>query len=308
MTPRLGINNCFAIKRWPQPEDWGVIVREELGLDLVQHSFDLVDFSLSDDQLREEAARVGRACEQRGIELHSTFTGLIAYSWNLLLAPAHEERVRARRWYERAIAFSAKAGAAATGGHVGSLTVGDSLDAGRQALLWSELRSSLEYLSAVARRAGLKTFMVENMACAREPSTIAQLRELVSEPDPDHAEVALCLDIGHQCVPGTSGDDRDPYAWLKAVGGRAAVIHLQQSDAHGDHHWPFTARHNDLGRIDAARVLRDLAGAAEKEPVLILEVIPPFEEDDEQVLEDLRVSVEHWRQALHDAGEPLRAG
>src|SRR5262249_35376296 len=41
---RLGINTCFAVKRWPQPADWAAIARDELGLDLVQHSLDLVDF------------------------------------------------------------------------------------------------------------------------------------------------------------------------------------------------------------------------------------------------------------------------
>ena len=42
-TYRLGINTCFAVKRWPQPERWATLVRDELGLDLVQHSLDLVD-------------------------------------------------------------------------------------------------------------------------------------------------------------------------------------------------------------------------------------------------------------------------
>ncbi len=42
-TYRLGINTCFAVKRWPQPERWATLVRDEFGLDLVQHSLDLVD-------------------------------------------------------------------------------------------------------------------------------------------------------------------------------------------------------------------------------------------------------------------------
>ena len=38
MRIQLGINTCFAVKRWPLPEDWAPIVRDELGLQLVQHS------------------------------------------------------------------------------------------------------------------------------------------------------------------------------------------------------------------------------------------------------------------------------
>ena len=41
MRVRLGINTCFAVKRWPRPEDWAPVVRDRLGLELVQHSLDL---------------------------------------------------------------------------------------------------------------------------------------------------------------------------------------------------------------------------------------------------------------------------
>src|SRR5580700_3621653 len=40
---RLGINNCFAVKRWPRPDDWAAIVAEDLGLDTVELSLDLLD-------------------------------------------------------------------------------------------------------------------------------------------------------------------------------------------------------------------------------------------------------------------------
>jgi hypothetical protein len=31
MRARLGINNCFAVKRWPQPGDWASIVAGDRG-------------------------------------------------------------------------------------------------------------------------------------------------------------------------------------------------------------------------------------------------------------------------------------
>ena len=37
MHARLGINNCFAVKRWPRPDDWASIVRNDLGLVLVEN-------------------------------------------------------------------------------------------------------------------------------------------------------------------------------------------------------------------------------------------------------------------------------
>jgi sugar phosphate isomerase/epimerase len=295
----LGINNCFAVKRWPAPDEWAPVVRE-LGLDLVQHSLDLVDFSVSDDQLDAQATAVRDACQAHRIVLDSTFTGLAAYSTNLLLAGEPAARARAEAWYERVIRFTAAAGAPATGGHLGSLSASDFTDPARRGKLWSELEAALDRLSREARAAGLEGLLVENMACAREPSTIDQVVGLLAEGDPERVAVALCLDVGHQCVPGTSGEERDPYAWLRRLGDRAAVVHLQQSDAEGDHHWPFTGHYNELGRIDAARVLEALGSAR---PALIIEVIPPFEADDRQVLDELRDTVAYWQAAL--AAEPV---
>jgi hypothetical protein len=39
----LGINLSFCVKRWVTAELWAPLVRDRLGLDLVQFSFDLVD-------------------------------------------------------------------------------------------------------------------------------------------------------------------------------------------------------------------------------------------------------------------------
>ncbi len=47
-------------------------------------------------------------------------------------------------------------------------------------------------------------------------------------------------------------------------------------------------------------MLDTLAGAGVTDMLLILEVIPPFEADDEQVIGDLRASAEVWRRALAD--------
>ena len=54
---RLGINTCFAVKRWPRPEEWARIAADELGLDLVQHSLDLVDLDAGDSALAAQGRR-----------------------------------------------------------------------------------------------------------------------------------------------------------------------------------------------------------------------------------------------------------
>jgi D-erythrulose 1-phosphate 3-epimerase len=295
-TFRLGINNCFAVKRWPEPKQWAAIVRDRLDLDLVQHSLDLVELSAPAHRLQAEAERVRKACATRGLELHSTFTGLVAYSSNLLLDPQPARRKAAEAWYRRAIEFSAAAGAKGTGGHVGAYSTTDWHDAPRRRKLDAEFHAALLRLSGLSKRAGLRVLYVENLAATREPSTMADVTRLLTHGDARHVPLELCLDVGHMCTPGTHGAERDPYAWLRHFSPRA--VHVQQSDANGDHHWPFTTEFNRLGRIDAKRVIDILSQSGVPEVALILEIIPPFEADDEMVLDDLSASVRHWRRAL----------
>lgn len=302
MRLRLGINTCFAVKRWPRPDDWAPIVADRFGLRLVQHSLDLVDLTGTTDDDERQAAAILAATSAAGLDVASTFTGLAAYSANLLLHPDLEARAAAGAWYERVIAFTARLGAPATGGHVGAMSVPDWADPGRRAERWDDLRSGLRALARHAASAGLDTIVVENLAAAREPSTIAMIRELVSAATAEQAAIALCLDVGHMCVPGTSGDDRDPYAWLRQLGPTAPIIQVQQSDADGDHHWPFTPARNAQGRIDADRVIDALGEGGTDRSDLIIEVIPAFEQDDEDVLDDLEATADYWREALGRRG------
>jgi sugar phosphate isomerase/epimerase len=294
----LGINTCFAVKRWPRPQDWAPIVAGQLGLGLVQHSFDLV----APGAPISSAAGVVEVARAHRLELHSTFTGLAAYSDNLLLHPDAEARARAETWFGAAIAYSAALGAHATGGHVGAFSVPDWTDEMRRRELWATLRESLSRLATEARRAGLEYLVVENLAAARAPSTMAMVGELLSPGGPDRTPIRLCLDVGHMCVPGSTGADRDPYAWLRALGPVSPIVQLQQSDTEGDHHWPFTPERNAAGRIDADRVIDALGEGGTLESALVLEIIPSFEQDDAEVLADLRASVDYWRDALERRG------
>ena len=99
---RLGINTCFAVKRWPEPEQWAAIVRDELGLNIVQHSLDLVDVGASDELLQAEGEEVRAVCAKKGLVLDSTFTGLAAYSANMLLDPRSAVRQHWEAWFGRA--------------------------------------------------------------------------------------------------------------------------------------------------------------------------------------------------------------
>ena len=293
---QLGINTCFAVKRWPRPADWAPIVRDTLGLDLVQVSLDLVDLTHDEESLARVVDEHLEALDRHGIRIHSVFTGVAGYSSNLLLHPGEREREAAERWYERAIDFAARLGVDSVGGHVGAYSVPDWADAERRSLLWEELRLRLGRLASVARSRGLQGFLIENLAVRREPSTMPDIESLITDGDDEHVPLQLCLDVGHMCVPETEGEERDPYAWLRRLGGRATVIQIQQGDALGDRHWPFTAEHDEVGRIVPSAVLETL-GHTSTAP-LVFEVIPAFEAPDDATLADLVELVRRWREAM----------
>ena len=229
MRLQLGINTCFAVKRWPRPDDWAPLVRDRLGLRLVQHSLDLVDPSAPPQRLESAAGELRAAVAGHGLELHSTFTGLVAYSANLLLAPDAVDREAALAWYRQVIGLTAAVGGRATGGHVGCFSVPDWRDPQRRNELWEGLRRALAELATDARGAGLEYLVVENLAVAREPSTMAMIGELLDDGDASRVPIRLCLDVGHMVVPGTDGTGSRPVrvaadAWpLRADRPAAAV-------------------------------------------------------------------------------------
>src|SRR5438309_6763774 len=146
MMLRLGINTCFAVKRWPRPADWAPLVADRLELSLVQHSLDLVDLTVGAAGIERQAEALGAAAAH-GLVVTSTFTGLAAYSSNLLLGPDPEACEAAMVWYASAIGFSGRVGASATGGHIGALSVSDAADPVRLADRWRDLGALLEVLA-----------------------------------------------------------------------------------------------------------------------------------------------------------------
>ena len=302
MRARLGINTCFAVKRWPSPDDWAQKVRYDIGVDLVELSLDLMPDIGNPEQRARTADQTLGALTRYGLRAETTFTGLSAYCDNLLMHPDAERRRAALDWYLAVVDLTARLGVKGTGGHVGAMSVPDWSEPASRAARWSGLRADLAEISGRAREAGLDYMLIENLASVREPSTIASVESLLTNGDAAHVPIRLCLDLGHQCVPGTTGADRDPYAWLQRFGSRLTEVQLQQSDGLADRHWPFTPERNQAGRIDPGRVLDTLADSGADDVLLILEVIPAFEEDDEQVIRDLKESAALWAAAMSERG------
>jgi D-erythrulose 1-phosphate 3-epimerase len=297
----FGLNTCFAVKRWPEPEEWARIVGS-MGVRHAQFSFDLLDPVLvNDDRVYFQTRDV---CEQHDIEITSAFTGLISYAQNSLGHPNDTMRERARDWYKAAIDAAAILGARGVGGHIGALSVRQFEDRGDRAQAITGIIDSVRALAEHAATRGLEFLLWEVMPVAREyPSELDSAEELMVKLEGATAvPVVLCLDMGHACAARASSMDRDPYAWLERLGRFTQVVHLQQTDGVGDRHWPFTGEFNQQGIVDPDRVV-DLVARFERETVeLMLEPMFAFEAPDDQVLADLAESVAFWEPSLQRLG------
>ena len=290
----FGVNLSFAVKRWPEPEVWAAFVRHELGVELVQFSFDLLDPWWPDALSRPLARRVREAVAAEGLVLHSAFVGLAAYTYNGLLHPEPEGRRAAYGWFERAADLAAEMGAAAVGGPVGGLSVAGAADPSEAERRYDELLDLLGNLTAHAKRAGLKEWLIEPTPLRREvPWTVSGAERLLNDlRSVAGVPVRYALDVGHALYRPLYGPAASLEPWL-GLGDAVALVHLQQTDGLSDSHWGFTRP----GLVEVGAVAEQLARAGAKVP-LILEIFYPFEEADETVCEAMKASVRACRTGL----------
>lgn len=306
----LGINTCFAVKRWPETERWMSIIADDLGLQQCQVSLDLFEPGLDPVMATGTAQAVSKAAATAGVTLHSTFTGLAGYSGNLLLHPAPEARRAALQWFERAIDLTGEMGAAGTGGFLGALSVADAADPVQRHMRTGELKAAMDHLSDYASRVGLSFLLFENMAVPRElGSCIPEAHQLEAMGSEGPVPWTLCLDLGHPCALNTGSPSDDPLHWLSEDWMRTPVLQIQQANRAGDFHWPFTPERNAEGLLFPAAVIESLqANIPDGDLYLFFEIIHPAEYPDDGVLSDLRQSVDCWNTAIEQAAVAPNSG
>lgn len=289
---QIGVNLSFAVKRWVEPEAWTAVV-SEMGLEVAQFSFDLID-PLWPAPLRSAlAAQHRRAAEARGITVHSAFVGLACYTYNNLLHPLPEGREAARLWWRGAIETAAELGTRKVGGPLGGLSVRDADDPARRHERLVRLHADLHDLLEYARSHGLTEFLIEPVPLSREtPSNVVETRGWLEDLRNAAIPVKFCVDIGHALYQPLYGTTARLEDWLE-LGDALGLLHLQQTDGQSDSHWGL----DDPRGIVQLQPLKDtLERHGHGNLPVILEVFYPFEASDEFVLRDVRSSVWQMRE------------
>jgi D-erythrulose 1-phosphate 3-epimerase len=288
----FGVNLSFAVKRWPEPDTWARIVREQMGIESVQFSYDLLDPWWPDPERLRACAEVRAAAERYGIQIHSAQIGIAKYTFNGLLQPSADLRAVAERWWERAIEVAAAIGAGAVGGPLGALTAGSAELEGERDRRYEEAVQTLVRLSQLCADAGLEAILVEPTPQAREiPATIDESVRLARDLDGRTAvPMRYVLDIGHALYQPLYGAEATLPAWLDALRGDIGILHIQNTDFQSDSHWGWP---DERGIYDLAGFAAEVQAAGLERTPVYLEVFYPFETADAIVLENAVSSVQH---------------
>jgi D-erythrulose 1-phosphate 3-epimerase len=285
----VGLNLCFAIKRWPEPEEWARIVADELDVKSVQFTMDLIDPWWPESDRRAMAGRVRTAAAARSIAIHSVQIGLAGYTYNGLLHPDETARRIAEDWWRRSIDMAAELGAGAVGGPIGALSVADAASSDRRAALYAEVVDRLGGLADHAQRSGLDALLIEPTPLPREiPSTIDEAKRLIADASGGAVPLRFVLDVGHALYRPLYGEDASLVPWLSELRDHIGVLHLQNHDYRADAHWGWP---DARGTYDPAGFFREVRDAGLEGVPVFIEVFSPFEQADDEIVPLIRSSL-----------------
>jgi sugar phosphate isomerase/epimerase len=290
----LGINLSFAIKRWVEPPVWARLVRETLGLELVQFTYDLLDPWWPLASRRSMITDVRKAAADWGLQIDSAFSGFANYCFDGLLHPDAAGRKASMEWWKRAFDVAADIGAKASGGPLGGMSVTDASHPEQRQRRYHNLLDAVAKLSKAAKAAGLERLQIECTPLAREvPYTVEMAKKFLSDLEGRcDVSIKLLVDIGHALYQPLYGSEVRMPQWLNGLGHSIGAFHLQNTDFQSDSHWGWP---DSRGLFDVAGFAREVQAAGLHDVPAFLEIIYPFELADEAVLKNITSSVMHCR-------------
>ncbi|HEX73431.1 MAG TPA: hypothetical protein ENN65_08970, partial [Candidatus Hydrogenedentes bacterium] len=223
----LGISTGFAINRYPEAEDWVAIVADELGLDTVQFTADLLNPDLPTPVVAHQAEHIRAVCDAKGVRVQSAFTSQFTRV-NHLMHPIPEIRRAWLNWFKRFFTIAAELGAEGAGSHFGIMAARDYADAEIRERRICDAVDAWRELSEFAATLGMRYLIWEPMSVPREiGETISAAQDIQRRcAEGFAAPMLLCLDVDHGDVLSSDPRDTDPHAWLRAFAGQYPAVHI----------------------------------------------------------------------------------
>ena len=307
----LGTDLSFGLKMWPETDRWLNIVKNYLGLDVIEFNSDFLDPLFNDtNEYMEVAKEIYQACKENNIEINNYFTGEMTHCVNFITHPDERLRKGGIKWCKGAIDIASTMGARAIGSNFNNIPSYIRNDKFLYKKTIDYLMSTLSDLTRYSKEKNLKFLLWEQMYSPSEvPYTIEQTKKYFEKLNSiSSLPVKLVIDVGHACCQNFKHleDDADPYRWIEECGYLAEVIHLQQTDGLASRHWPFTKEYNKKGIIFPELILKSIEKADIDKIYLIFEIFFPLEVNEKTVLSEMVETVKYWRKFLSKYAEEVR--
>jgi hypothetical protein len=323
----LGVNGAFITRRWEKPENF-MRLTAETGFKVHEFCADVLDpfFMGPMEFLLEQAAEVKKWAEHYGVTICDIYTGMCTHRFHSFAASRPEPGERMKQWLLDCWDLCLAMGTKCWGGHVDAVPVEVIEDEAAYEACVARLEQTWRDMAVLAAEKGMEYIAVEQMYIPSEvPWTLKQQQEFLIATNKDRKGVPVytTVDVGHAASMhyGKDVPDTDYREWLRRFAPWSPTIHLQQTNAEGSHHWPFTRDYNEVGHINMDEVMATITAAhreAEDSPIiefvppvdkqyLILELIPGSTKTEAKLLDEMKASARYLRRYVPEAGLDISA-
>lgn len=198
----IGIDNCFAIKRWVTPSEWARVIRE-MGMRYVEGVADLeIEPLLTPRSWHDDwISQVNEQQAKHGIDVVMMYSNDTTYG---TVGFAHPDvRIRehyVEEWFSEFLRIAGAIGAAA-GYYVQGIPEEQLYDRRRYQEAVADCYGCMARVGELAKSSGVGTVALEQMYTPHQPPfTIDGMRQLMRQMLRDgHHPLYLTEDVGHHC-------------------------------------------------------------------------------------------------------------
>lgn len=293
----LSLNTNPLVNRFAEADDLIDAIAYGIGLRDVQLTHEFINPGWPAATIAKFTRLFRKALARTGVRVTSGMTGPYG-RLNHFGHPDADVRRYYVDWFKTFSDVWAELGALSVGTQFAIFTHRDFDDPDRRRDL---IRIAIDCWGEVAehaKAAGLQYLTWEPMSVGREfGETLESTQALQDQIDAAGLPIPLkmMIDIDHGDVTSSNPADIDPFAWAQTFAMQSPIIHIKQSSMNKGGHWPFTAAHNENGRITPEKFLETVRRGGGTDNEICLELsFREREPVDGQVVSMIRESVDYW--------------
>lgn len=297
MALRLSLNTNPLVNRFADVDDLCDTLAQRIRIGHIQLVPELINPSWPAATIVKRQRQFQHALQRNGLKVTSMMTSTFS-RLNHLGHPDDDVRRYYVDWFKTLADIAGALGAESMGSQFAIFTQKDYNDSNRREELIEIVIDCWREVAEHAKAAGLSYIFWEPMSVGREfGHTIAECRSFDKRLAAAKLAIPfrMIVDIDHGDVTSPNPDDVDPYAWAAAFPVESPIIHVKQSSMNKGGHWPFTAQHNQDGRIQPQKLIDTVKKAGGVNTEICMELsFREREPTDSNVVDMIRESVAYW--------------